>query len=162
MLKQLSALDRDRAYEAKAGHVCLTKDVWISCDPSSHISMCFQSSKLGFSLEVTNADSGKWACIGMNLPIDILYRSHKLKFSFSCFSRRTFGIRPSIRARCDEGSFHSDMPKFPLVLLPGQREVHSEIALSNSKIPDAKKLELNCFFIGGDASFSNARIELSA
>lgn len=162
MIKQLSALDRDRSYEAKAGHLSLTKDVWLSCDPSSHISMCFQSSKIGFSLEVTNADSGKWACIGINLPIDILCRNNKLKFYFTCCSHRTFGIRPSIRSRCNEGSFHSDMPKYPLVFLPGQREFHNEIALRNSKIPDANKLELNLFFIGGDVSLSNAKIELSS
>jgi hypothetical protein len=54
------------------------------------------------------------------------------------------------------------MPKYPLVFLPGQREFHNEIALRNSKIPDANKLELNLFFIGGDVSLSNAKIELSS
>lgn len=147
---QLSALAEESPREVRAGHLDLGADLWLSCDPESRTRMHLAPGEGGLRLEVTEADSGRWTCLGLRLQPQELAQARRVGILVSLRSGGMVSYRPSLRYFMPEGGFQDRATAAPVVMVPGPREELSHIPVDAELAARATGCELNLFFLDND------------
>lgn len=95
---QIKALASHAPAGARAGHSALSDDIWLSTDPAGRATLACQGREDGgFSLALTEGDSGGWAALGLRLPAGALGQARYLGLMVEAASPAAASFTPTLR-----------------------------------------------------------------
>lgn len=156
---QFLALREGPGITARAGHSALGDGLWLSTDPGGQAVLSCAPGEPGVALSLEGGDSGKWACLGMQLPIKALQRGRYLGLLIELAGGNVMSFTPVLRYFQEDGGFQDVPTATPVVLAGGAREHLSYIPLDADRLAGAKSCELNLFFHSDRFAVDVLRIE---
>jgi hypothetical protein len=142
----------DGAPEARVtgGHRDLGPDIWLSSDPAGQGELICTPAETGFTLQLSQGDSGAWACLGMRFGPGALTGMRYLGLLLAVRGDDVVALTPTLRYFHDTGV--SDVPTaLPVVLAGGGsgggREHLAHIPVDPQALEHATGCELNLFFL---------------
>lgn len=157
--EQIAALADGARREICAGHLDLGEDLWLSCDPGGQARLTLEPGEDGLVLELVAGDSGRWSCLGMRIPADILAQAQEAVLSLALHSTGLIACSPVLRYFLPEGGFRDVGTGAPLLLAPGARAVHPGIPVDRALAEQAAGCELNLFFLNDRFRADRLRLE---
>lgn len=146
LLDALAALRDADGARITAGHLDLGPGLWLSCDPQGQTEMECQPAGAGFRLRIDGGDSGKWTCLGLHLPVDILRRGRYLGLLVEADTPGMVSFTPRLRYFLEGGDQQDAGPPMPVLLPGGRREQLCHIPVDPALLGRATGCELNLFF----------------
>jgi len=143
--EQIAALAEAGEVTARAGHLDLGPDLWLSADPAGQAELSCQPSDAGVTLRLEGGDSGAWAALGLRLPVEELKQGRYLGLLIRVQDGDMVSFTPTLRYYYAEGM--TDVPTAaPVILAGGPREHLSYIPFDPERLDRATGSELNLFF----------------
>lgn len=156
---QIAALAGGARREVRAGHLDLGEDLWLSCDPGGQALLALEPGEDGLVLELEAGDSGRWNCLGMRIPADLLVQAQEVVLSLGLRSTSLIACSPVLRYFLPEGGFRDAGTGGPLLLAPGTRTVRPVIPVDRALAEQAAGCELNLFFLSDGFRADCLRLE---
>ncbi len=95
---QIAGLGEQAGAGTRAGHRDLSADIWLSTDPAGHATLaCKAREGGGFSLALTDGDSGGWAALGLRVPAGALEGARYLGLMVEATSPAGATFTPTLR-----------------------------------------------------------------
>ncbi|NSY39544.1 hypothetical protein [Leisingera sp. ANG59] len=158
--EQIAALADGEPREVRAGHLDLGSDLWLSCDPAGRARMRLESRDGGsLGLEVAEADSGRWACLGMRLQAAELAQARRAGLRLALYSGGVLSCRLALRFFLPEGGFEECHTPAPGLVPPGPQEVLLHVASDPELAARATGCELNLFFLDDSLHTEGLQLE---
>ena len=143
---QIEALSAASSVGIRAGHLNIAQDIWLSCDPQGQAEMALSPDSQGIRLSWKAADSGRWAALGMGVPIDVLTRGRYLGVRLEVQVEAPISLLPSLRYHFRDGGGMQDVATPAPVLLPSGKRVHlAHIPIERALVERAHGAEVNFF-----------------
>lgn len=156
---QISGLFTANPQEVQAGHIDLGPDLWLSCDPAGRARVTLRAGDEGIALDLTEADSGGWCCLGMRIAPEALIGARYIGVLVALRSEGLIAYTPSLRYHIRDGGMQ-DVPADPVVQAPGAREVLSYMPVDPELLHRADSCELNLFFQTNTLSAVVSRLDV--
>ena len=156
---QIAALAAGGRREICAGHLDLGDDLWLSCDPAGQAQLALEPGEDGLVLELEAGDSGRWACLGMRIPVESLAQARDAELALDLHSGSLIACAPVLRYFLPEGGFRDTGVGEPLLLAPGTRSARPVIAVDRELAAQAVGCEFNLFFLGNRFRAERLRFE---
>lgn len=150
---QIGALTTRAPAGARAGHSALGDDIWLSTDPAGRATLACQGREAGgFSLALTEGDSGGWAALGLRLPAGALAGARYLGLMVEAQSATPVTFTPTLRTAAGD----TPAPE-PMITAPEPRARLAWFPLDPDHREDA--CEINLFFHDDTAALDILRLE---
>ena len=138
---------------ARAGHSALGADIWLSTDPAGRATLACQGREAGgFSLALTEGDSGGWAALGLRLPAGALSGARYLGLMVEAKSPTPVTFTPTLRTPAGD----TPAPE-PMIATPTPRARLAWFPLDPAHREGS--CEINIFFHDDTATLDILRLE---
>lgn len=153
--QQLAGLAEREETSVRGGHLELGPDIWLSSDPAGQGEMICRPGENGFTLQLSQGDSGAWACLGMRFGPGALSGMRYLGLLLAMRGDDVVALTPTLRYFRAEGGTHDVPTAQPVILAGGNtgdktggaREHLAHIPVDASELEHATSCELNLFFL---------------
>jgi len=145
LLRHLGALRSADTQEVKAGHRNMQPGLWLSSAPIGRGLLRCAPGKDHFKLTLQEADTGRWAALGLALPIEKLREARYFGLVIKGGAAQPLVLTPTVRFHIEDAPAE-DLQANP-VILSGAPRVHlAHVALPPALAKRANGAECNLFF----------------
>lgn len=157
--EQIIALRNRPETGIRAGHIDMGSGVWMSCDPKGQATMTCAPEGESFRLEWNKADTGRWACVGLALPIEIIARGRYFGLRLEAVAHTPLICTPCLRYHFkDKGMQDAGLSK-PVFIPKGPRTHFMHIPINVELLERSKATEVNIFLQSDSAEVSIFNLE---
>lgn len=157
--ERLDALRNGKPVFVKAGDADLGEGIWISCDPQGKTEMAFRPERESFRLSLAGGDTGRWACLGISLPVETLGRGRYLGLWIEAASDALVSFTPTLRYVFREGGRQDTGMPAPMIFPSGRRQDFAHLPIEPDFLGRAERCELHLLFHTDQAAISISRLE---
>lgn len=156
---QINALRKRAPGVVRAGHLNIGETIWLSCDPQGQAEMSCIPEEQRFRLGLKAADSGRWACLGLRLPVEVLAQGRYLGLLIDAAPNVPVSFTPCLRYYFREGGMQDVGTAEPILLSTRRHNHMAYVPIDPALLNRSHGAELNLFFHTDEAMISFTRLE---